>query len=206
MFHMNVRTQLADSMYDLLTQMPVTAISVQKIADNCGVSRRTFYHYFNDKYDLMAFLLYIRGEQLWYKDGDLCSFRDYYTRHIQFEHLPVQVFRNMYEYVGQNDLREFLIIKARQDLRKAFYLCSREEMLQRKELQDIISLLSYGLAAMFEHYVRNPNEGFLKLEGIMKCFPEEYHDVLLHTPPKNKTSAVPAFDPGQCSWPLDMHL
>ncbi len=52
---------IADSLVDLASQgHNIRKITVQSIAANCGVSKRTFYYYFKDKYDVVAWD-FIRG-------------------------------------------------------------------------------------------------------------------------------------------------
>ena len=43
---------LAASLKHLLLQKPLTKITIRDIAEDCGVSRMTFYYHFKDIYDL----------------------------------------------------------------------------------------------------------------------------------------------------------
>lgn len=44
---------LAASLKNLLLQKPLTKITIQDIAEDCGMSRMTFYYHFKDIYDLV---------------------------------------------------------------------------------------------------------------------------------------------------------
>ena len=44
---------LAKSLMELMEQKPLAKVSVQMIAENCGLTRQTFYYYYKDKYDLV---------------------------------------------------------------------------------------------------------------------------------------------------------
>lgn len=44
----------AESLKRLLKEMPLKKISVQKLADDCGVNRKTFYYHFEDVDDLLS--------------------------------------------------------------------------------------------------------------------------------------------------------
>lgn len=44
---------LEKSLKNLLLQKPVTKITINDIAENCGISRMTFYYHFKDIYDLV---------------------------------------------------------------------------------------------------------------------------------------------------------
>lgn len=48
-----MKYRLAEAMKSCLKTTPVDRITVQKIADTCGVARQTFYRNFLDKYDLI---------------------------------------------------------------------------------------------------------------------------------------------------------
>ena len=45
---------LASSLKLLLLQKPLNKITINDIAEKCGVSRMTFYYHFKDVYDLVA--------------------------------------------------------------------------------------------------------------------------------------------------------
>ena len=44
---------LSASLKNMLLQKPLSKITVNDIAEDCGVSRMTFYYYFTDIYDLV---------------------------------------------------------------------------------------------------------------------------------------------------------
>lgn len=45
---------LVRSFQELALQKPISKITITNITDNCGLSQPTFYRYFKDKYDLIA--------------------------------------------------------------------------------------------------------------------------------------------------------
>lgn len=47
---------LAESLMELMEHKTLKEISAQEIADNCGLSRRTFYNKFRDKYDVVEWV------------------------------------------------------------------------------------------------------------------------------------------------------
>lgn len=50
----NTERMFAESLKRLLKEMPLKKISVQKLADDCGVNRKTFYYHFEDVDDLLS--------------------------------------------------------------------------------------------------------------------------------------------------------
>ena len=53
---------LADSFIELAATKTLNRITVLNIVENCGLTKPTFYRYFKDKYDLMAWL-FVREAQ-----------------------------------------------------------------------------------------------------------------------------------------------
>ncbi|GFP74102.1 dihydroxyacetone kinase transcriptional activator DhaS [Clostridium fungisolvens] len=49
---------LAVSIKELMKTIPLSKISIQEIADNCGLNRQTFYYHFRDKFDLVNWIYY----------------------------------------------------------------------------------------------------------------------------------------------------
>ena len=44
---------LEQSLKNLLLQKPITKITINDIAEDCGINRMTFYYHFKDIYDLV---------------------------------------------------------------------------------------------------------------------------------------------------------
>ena len=61
---------LVKSFQDLALQKPISKITITNITDNCGLSQPTFYHYFKDKYDLMAWSYITDTEEIMGRIGE----------------------------------------------------------------------------------------------------------------------------------------
>ena len=55
---------LAESFKELAEQKPINKITIANIADNCGVTQPTFYRYYKDKYDLIAWIYVTDSEKI----------------------------------------------------------------------------------------------------------------------------------------------
>ena len=53
----NTEKMFAESLKRLLNELPLEKISVQKLADDCGVNRKTFYYHFDSIDDLLGWTL-----------------------------------------------------------------------------------------------------------------------------------------------------
>ncbi len=49
---------LAESLKELMKTKQLSKISINDIAENCGINRQTFYYHFKDKYDLVNWIYY----------------------------------------------------------------------------------------------------------------------------------------------------
>lgn len=57
------RQYFEESLNELIEQKPFERITVREIAENCGMTTRTFYNYFQDKYDLILWTYSSRFEE-----------------------------------------------------------------------------------------------------------------------------------------------
>ena len=85
---------LAESFYKVAAAKDVTRIKVNDIIENCGMSHATFYRYFRDKYDLIA----------WIYDQNCSAI---YEKYIDSPDRPRDVSAAWIRYCKEN--REFLI-------------------------------------------------------------------------------------------------
>lgn len=89
---------LAQSLKTLMGQRSFAKISVAGLCENCGMSRKSFYYHFRDKYDLVNWIFQVEfvqtiqdGAQLssWEWFGQLCRYfyreREFYRRAIQIQ-------------------------------------------------------------------------------------------------------------------------
>ena len=53
----DVEQALAESLKELVQRMPFEKITIKKITDGAGVIRVTFYNHFQDKYDLLGYIV-----------------------------------------------------------------------------------------------------------------------------------------------------
>ena len=49
---------LASSIKQLMETIPLSKISIQRIVDNCGLKRQTFYYHFKDKFDIVNWIYF----------------------------------------------------------------------------------------------------------------------------------------------------
>lgn len=68
----NTEKMFADALKRLLKKLPLEKISVQKLADECGVNRKTFYYHFESMDDLLGWMLETDAIEA-FRDVELCN-------------------------------------------------------------------------------------------------------------------------------------
>ena len=101
---------IAEAMKALMRTMPIEKITTKEILEKAGVSRRSFYRYFKDKYDLVE----------WIYDYDFCRFVDVRPEKSIWEYYPdilrslradPEFYCNAFVFTGQNSFRAFCFEK-----------------------------------------------------------------------------------------------
>lgn len=73
----------AESLMELLEAQPLDKITVGSIAKNCGMSSRTFYNNFLDKYDLINWIYVHRIEEAYEElEADIITWRELVARMV----------------------------------------------------------------------------------------------------------------------------
>lgn len=97
---------LAQALKTLMSRTPFAKISVGDICTVCGMSRKSFYYHFKDKYDLVNWIFYSEFinevqaddyQNAWEFLEDICA---YFYRERVF-------YRNAMNIYGQNSFREY---------------------------------------------------------------------------------------------------
>ncbi len=98
---------LGESLEELLKSKSFDKITVNEIAENCGIGRRTFYNNFIDKYDLATWL-YIRQLNEFIENREQARLTDFikYTTEIVTKDLKIII--ALSKYKGQNSFRDSL--------------------------------------------------------------------------------------------------
>ncbi|MBO5556232.1 MAG: TetR family transcriptional regulator, partial [Oscillospiraceae bacterium] len=64
MIRKTTKELLAESFRELAEQKPINKITIANITDNCGMTQPTFYRYYKDKYDLIAWIYVTDSEKI----------------------------------------------------------------------------------------------------------------------------------------------
>ncbi len=81
-FQERMKLTIENALKSLLEEMPLKAITVQKIIDRCGCSRATFYYHFTDKYQVIL-SIYERMFNAAYHQYPSITMKQMITAHYQ---------------------------------------------------------------------------------------------------------------------------
>lgn len=95
---------IEQSLLELLESKQIESITVTEIANNCGITTRTFYYYFADKHDVVS-SIYLR----YMKPYMNCSIKDWYEHMMDFFTLHHSFMEHCLTFIGQNSLFETII-------------------------------------------------------------------------------------------------
>lgn len=102
----STKSLLAESLKELSKNKPADKIIIREITQNCGLTSPTFYNYFHDKYELMAWIYNQKIEEVIEQLGKTLSFEDVIYKWIEpileDEDFYINLLKNA---VGQNSFR-----------------------------------------------------------------------------------------------------
>lgn len=159
---------LIQTLLELSNNRPIDKITVKQIVEESGVSLKTFYNHFRDKYDLMLYVLESKTEPVLeqIKNGE-CTFHEMLINAVSFcqdyrtflnnaaiHTSGLDSFEKKHQTMACQTLRLFMMSRLQSDT-----LC--------EEMEFAIHLYSYGLIEMYyDTYLREnsflPSEAWVR--------------------------------------------
>lgn len=122
---------IADTMMEILEHTRLTSITINAVCDDIGISNRTFYNYYKDKYEVCNYIYdRIADNECWYENGKRVNLKKYTENWGKaiWEKYP-EVFEHMLSYTGQNCLKEHMIDRGVDDLIQQLKYTGHSELL-----------------------------------------------------------------------------
>lgn len=152
---LQTKDMIMASLKELVHEKRYEEITVAEIAQNCGISRRSFYHYFPDKY-AVASAIYQRDTEIFrknYKSNETWS--SAFQLLLNYLCQEEVFYMNVLQYKGQNSLHDYIyhdcIHFAEQKIAETHNLPLENS------LQFQIKLYFHGMVIMSEEWIMNPN-------------------------------------------------
>ena len=101
----NRKKQMAESLKKLMAQKSLQKITIQEIADDCGMNRYTFYYHFKDIYDLLAWMFQEQALSLIRKSDNCLTWQDGFQLFLRTIRENKEVCKCALNSLGQEALR-----------------------------------------------------------------------------------------------------
>ena len=182
---LSTKEHIMEAFLKLLEDKNLMDISVSEIAEPAGVSKRSFYNHFVDKYDLMGYAYRVLVEQQWYREGRRCTLVEFFNRCWTFDgdEPMMERFKNTMSYIGQNDLRSEIENQGVKDLKRLLERNGYPEPYDQ-ELDNILLFFMCGISRMAERHFENSRDTPITwlAEYGAKCLPSDIAEYLLRDP------------------------
>lgn len=186
----STRDIIANTALELLQSKRVEDMTVAQIVHETGISNRTFYNHFRDKYDVCN---YIYDRMLdgycWLSDGrrsTLSEFFDKFSACMTGEY--ARFFLNTAFYSGQDNLQDHIVSRGVEDLKKQLMLTGNGELITEETLGQL-EFYMRGLAGTMQHYARKRIFGSVYGAATIdstRYLPQELYKALTAAPVENE--------------------
>ena len=142
------------SLKRLLLEKPVTKITVNDIAEDCGISRGTFYYHFQDIYDLIE----------WSCEEDARRAAAGNTTYETWEQGFLNIFHaveankpfilNVYRHVSQEQIIQYLYKVVYDLIRNVVEECAKEMTVREEDKRFIADFYKYAFVGIMLDWIR----------------------------------------------------
>lgn len=176
---MDAKKLMLDSIYQLLQDHAFENISVQMILDHSGVSRATFYRYYQDKYDLMNSYYQIHIDKLLDRIGKEIKWSDGLAEIMIFLDKNKNYYKKAIKVEGPNSFLSFLYQYSFDFYENAYLKHMGIECLDTEALVSIEMLCSGHVSAVIKWLERGCHVPSKQMAEILYVFiPEKIRSIL----------------------------
>ena len=102
------KERLAASLKKLIKEKPLSKITVQNIADDCNINRKTFYYHFEDIYDLLKWTLNEEAMVVIGKFDLITEYEEAIRFVMDYVEENDYIINCIYDSVGHDEMKRFL--------------------------------------------------------------------------------------------------
>ncbi|MBQ6404027.1 MAG: TetR/AcrR family transcriptional regulator [Oscillospiraceae bacterium] len=150
------RTAIADAFTGLLAEHTIDKITVRMITDEVGCSRKTFYYYFTDIYDLTKYVCERRISAFLTADNNA---RENLKAFMEFLNRERAVVLNMFHGYGKEALESFTWQTIESNTRRLITAMPEASGLSEQDADTLIRMYSYMAFGMMVDWFSNDMSG-----------------------------------------------
>ena len=151
----SMRDIIADTALEKLNTKLVEELTVAEIIRDIGISNRTFYNHFRDKFDVCNYIYdRILDRECWLTDGRRSSISEFFEKFsVACGGKYWRFFFATAFYYGQDNLQDYIVSRGVEDLKQQL-VCTGNEHLITGENLSMLEFYMRGLAGTTQYYVR----------------------------------------------------
>jgi len=175
---MDTRSMILRAAFELFEEKPFKSVSAQRIAERAGVSRKTLYNHFRDKYELMH-VCYTR----YVEENILNGFTGSNIEHVNtgvfsfmMEHQ--RFFKNVFDVEGQDSFWDFLRRYSTDFMTRVYLQDNNRTELKEAEKLSLLFIVEGSLAVCKQIILENTDMTPEALSKLMdELIPGKYRNL-----------------------------
>lgn len=149
------RKAIADAYLRLLSEYTIDKITVKMITDLVGCSRKTFYYYFTDVYDLTQYVCQQRMQSFVDDSANFDTVRKGFLALAEYLSSDRQVILNMYHGYGKEELERFSWQANYHCVHTVITRYAQERSIAPEDLEAVIHMYTDMLFGMLVDWLNN---------------------------------------------------
>lgn len=147
---MSTKELFAESILELVRTTPLQKITVGAIANNCGMTSRSFYNHFLDKYDLVNWIFINQVEQAYAQLGSTLTWKELLIHLIHIMEERKSFYKSVLVDFSVETNFKTEVIERSTDLLLAYITDTHADIENLAELTFQIGTYFYGMMGMME--------------------------------------------------------
>ena len=146
--HTKYTSTIINGFLTLCERKKFSDITMQDIADECHISRRTIYNHFHDKYEIMNYLYYVRLDKAREAAGPEHDLLAGFTHMCRTWAKHPDYYRSVFSFTGQNSYTDLLM----KDLKRSARLMILEKTGEEPDEEVLFQLDFFCRASIYTVY------------------------------------------------------
>ncbi len=145
----------ADALIAMLNEKSLSAITITDIVNQCGVSRQSFYYYFNDIYDLLEWHFIQETEKALNEYSDIDSWQTGYIRLMKWGQKNKPLVMNTYRSIQREYIEFFMYRVLYQYIIKVVNAESEGLQVSQEQCAFVANFYTLAINAVSLDWIRN---------------------------------------------------
>lgn len=164
---------IIETFLKLLNQRPLDQITVTDLAKECGISRKTFYYYFEDIYQLPEALFISETQKTLRDETDFNSWEDGYLRLMEFAFENKRAIEHLYNSVGREYMERYFFCVANRAISDYVAKQAKSAEHGQSDIDMVTSFFTNAVVGMSLEWIgggmsEDPEQTIHKLVALMK--------------------------------------